>query len=148
MRLASLFGLGLFALSACASTQRTLSYPATWPDADVMVGAERYQVWFHETDRTLLIQRGDPRPLGQLLASNYTIHAVDRSASEPVWRAAGDAVLGELGCAVTELRGADQVREASFACAGEVDVRSAVAVNRERWRRGVIAPISTSAPPQ
>lgn len=147
MRLALLLGVGLFALSACASTQRTLSYPATWPDADVMVGGARYQVWFHEADPTLLIQRGDPRPLGQLLASNYTIHAVDRSAAEPVWRAAGDAVLSELGCAVTEVRGADQVREASFACVGEVDVRAAVSVNRERWRRGVVAPAPSAAPP-
>jgi hypothetical protein len=143
MRMALLVSVGLFALSACASTQRTLSYPATWPDADVMVGAERYQVWFHETDRTLLIQRGEPRPLGQLLATNYTIYAVDSSASEPVWRAAGDAVLGELGCAVTEVRGADQVREASFACLSDVDVRPAVLVNRERWRRGVLAAVPT-----
>ncbi len=142
MRLALLLASGLIALSACASTQRTLSYP-TWPDADVTVGGERYQVWFHEADRTLLIQRGDPRPLGQLLASNYTIHAVDRSASEAVWRAAGDAVLGELGCAVSEVRGADQVREASFACSSEVDVRSAVVVNRERWRRGVVVQAPT-----
>jgi hypothetical protein len=148
MRVALLVAVGLFVLGACASTQRTLSYPATWPDADVMVGAERYQIWFHETDATLLIQRGDPRPLGQLLASNYTIHAVDRSASEPVWRAAGDAVLGELGCAVTEVRGADQVREASFACVGAVDVRSAVVVNRERWRRGVMAASPSASPPQ
>jgi hypothetical protein len=111
-----------------------------------MVGAERYQVWFHETDRTLLIQRGEPRPLGQLLATNYTIYAADRSASAPVWRAAGDAVLGELGCAVTEVRGADQVREASFVCAGEVDVRSAVLVNRDRWRRGVTAAAPATSP--
>jgi hypothetical protein len=127
----------LAALAACASAQRTLSYPATWPDADVMVGAHRYQVWFHETDPTVLIQRGEPRPLGQLLAQNVTVYAADRSEAEPVWRAAADAVLQQIGCQATEVRGADQMREASYACVAGVDVRSAVAAARERWRQGV-----------
>ena len=129
--------LSVFALSACASAQRTLSYPAGWPDADVMVGQQRYQVWFHGDDSTVLIQRGDPRPLGQLMAENLTIYARDRAAAEPVWRAAGNAVLQQIGCEVTEISGADLMREAAYVCAPGVDVAAAIALNRDQWRHGV-----------
>ena len=66
-------------LAAYASTQRTLSYNAGMPDADVWVGEDRYQVWFHDTDQTVLVLRGEPRPLGQLMAQNMTVYANDRS---------------------------------------------------------------------
>lgn len=137
MHARAIFFAALFALSACASAQRTLSYPAGWPDADVMVGQQRYQVWFHGNDSTVLIQRGDPRPLGQLLAENLTIYARDRSAAEPVWRAAGNAVLQQIGCEVSELHGADQMREATYVCVPGVNVADAIALNREQWRHGV-----------
>lgn len=134
--------LALFALGACASPPRTLSYPASWPDADVTVGQQRYQLWFHDTDSTVLIQRGDPRPLGQhllgqFLAENMIAYAADRSAAEPVWRAAGNAVLNQIGCEVTELRGADRQREATYACVPGVDIGDAVFQHRGQWRHGV-----------
>jgi hypothetical protein len=127
----------LTALAACASAQRTLSYPATWPDADVMVGTHRYQVWFHETDPTVLIQRGEPRQLGQLLMENVTVYGADRTQAEPVWRAAADAVLQQIGCQATEIRGADQMREATYGCVAGVNVRAEVAQRRAQWRQGV-----------
>ncbi|MEZ6024061.1 MAG: hypothetical protein R3C16_11765 [Hyphomonadaceae bacterium] len=102
--------LTLFTLGACASTQRTLSYSAGWPDADVMVGAQRFQVWFHDRDRTVLVQRGDPRPLGQLLAENLTVYAQDSSPGILTWGAAANAVLSEIGCSPTEVTGSDQMR--------------------------------------
>jgi len=137
MRLYIVIAAALLAVAGCASTQRTFSYPATWPDADVHVGEQRFQVWFHERDQTVLIQRGEPRPLGQSLIGNYTVYAGDRSPAESTWRAVADIVLADIGCSVTDLSGSDQVREASFACLPGVDVRASVTLNRARWREGV-----------
>lgn len=127
----------LAALAGCASAQRTLTYPATWPDADVRVGTHRYQVWFHQSDPTILLQRGEPRQLGQLLAQNVTVYAADRSEPEIVWRAAADAVLQQLGCQAGEITGADQMREATYSCVPGVNVAEGVAQRREQWRQGV-----------
>src|SRR5690606_32817589 len=112
------------------------SYPAGMPDADVRVGEDRYQVWFHETDQTVLVQRGSPRPLGQLLAQNLTVYAADRSPGIYWWGAAANAVLHPLGCYATEVRGADQMREIEYLCPQAVDVQAQVAERREEWRRG------------
>jgi hypothetical protein len=127
----------LFALGACASTQRTLSYNAGMPDADVYVGEQRYQVWFHERDQTVLVLRGNPRPLGQLMAENMTIYAQDRSPGILWWGAAANAVLAPIGCAATEATGADQMRELTYTCRDGVNVGAEVAARREDWRRGV-----------
>ncbi|WP_395646999.1 hypothetical protein [Terricaulis sp.] len=129
--------IALMMLAGCASAQRTLSYPSTWPDADIAVGTHRYQAWFHERDATILLERGPPAPLAQMLAQNNTMYAADRSEAEPVWRAAADAVLQPLGCQATEITGADQMREVSYACAGAVNVGAEVAARRVEWRRGV-----------
>lgn len=129
--------VALFALGACASTQRTLSYNAGWPDADVHVGDQRFQVWFHERDRTVLVLRGDPRPLGQLMAQNMTVYAGDRTLGILWWGAAANAVLNPMGCHATEVTGADQMRELEYVCAAPVDVAAEVAARREDWRRGV-----------
>jgi hypothetical protein len=130
----------LFALAACASTQRTLSYNAGWPDADVHVGDQRFQVWFHEHDQTVLVLRGNPRPLGQLMAQNMTVYANDNSLGILWWGAAANAVLQPMGCHATEVTGADQMREVQYACSGAVDVNAQVAARRDEWRRGVLAP--------
>jgi hypothetical protein len=147
MRLRVLLVAALMVVAGCASTQRTLSYPATWPDADVHVGEQRFQIWFHERDQSVLIQRGNPRPLGQLLAGNYTVYAGEASPAETTWRAAADAVLADIGCSATDLSGADQVREARFACLPGTDVRAALLVNRERWRQGVMVAAPATPPP-
>lgn len=130
----------VFALTACASTQRTLSYNAGWPDADVHVGDQRFQVWFHERDQTVLVLRGEPRPLGQLMAANMTVYANDRSLGILWWGAAANAVLQPMGCHATEVTGADQMREVEYTCQRPVDVNAQVAAHREEWRRGVQAP--------
>lgn len=124
-------------LGACASTQRVLSYNAGMPDADVYVGDQRYQVWFHERDQTVLVLRGDPRPLGQLLAQNLTVYAADRSPGILWWGAAANAVLAPLGCAATEVTGADQMREVEYRCQSAVDIGAQVDAHREEWRRGI-----------
>lgn len=132
--------LALVFLAGCASTQRVMSYNAGWPDADVYVGDQRYQVWFHERDQTVLVQRGDPRPLGQLLAQNVTVYAADRSPGILWWGAAANAVLQPLGCYATEVTGADQMREIAYVCPNAVNVNAEVAARREDWRRGVRVP--------
>jgi hypothetical protein len=137
MRLLALLFISALTVTACASTQRTLSYPAGMPDADVMVGAARYQVWFHDRDSTVLVQRGEPRPLGQLLAQNLTVYSQDTSPGILTWGAAANAVLSQIGCAPTEVTGADQMREIAFQCQPGVDVQAAVAQHRAQWRQGV-----------
>ncbi|MGQ0531382.1 MAG: hypothetical protein ACT4OF_01655 [Caulobacteraceae bacterium] len=140
MKTRALLLAALFALGACASTQHTLSYNAGWPDANVYVGEQRYQVWFHERDQTVLVLRGDPRPLGQLMAQNMTIYANDRSPGILTWGAAANAVLQPIGCYATEVTGADQMREIAYTCRQPVDVNAQVAAHREEWRRGVRVP--------
>lgn len=126
--------------AACASTQRTLSYNAGMSDADVFVGEDRYQVWFHETDRTVLVLRGEPRPLGQLMATNMTIYAQDASPGILWWGAAANAVLRPIGCYATEVTGSDQMREVQYVCPNPVEVQAQVAANRAQWRQGVRVP--------
>jgi hypothetical protein len=127
-------------LTACASTQRTLSYEGGWPDADVHVGGYRYQVWFHQRENTMLIQRGDPRPMNQALALNWTRYAADSTQPEIIWRAAANAVLHPIACEATEITGQDQMREAQFVCGPGVDVFEVIQANREAWRQGVTVP--------
>lgn len=127
----------VLALNACASTQRTLSYSAGMPDADIHVGDQRFQVWFHDRDQTVLVLRGEPRPLGQLMATNMTIYANDSSPGILWWGAAANAVLTQFGCYGTEVTGADQMREIEYVCREPVDVGAQVAQRRDEWRRGV-----------
>jgi len=139
MNIRALLAASLFALGACASTQRTLSYNAGYPDADVFVDNQRFQVWFHDTDQTVLVQRGDPQPLGSLLAQNATIYSSDRALGPLWWGAAANAVLTQIGCYGAEVRGEDQpqVREIAYTCPDPVDVAAQVDERRETWRRGV-----------
>ncbi len=137
MKIRALLLVSLFALSACASTQRTFSYNSGWPDADVRVGTDRYQVWFHDRDQTVLVLRGEPRPLGQLMAQNVTVYANDASPGILWWGQAANAVLRPIGCYATEVTGSDQMREIQYTCPQTVDVNAAVAQRREEWRRGV-----------
>ncbi len=137
MKMRAFLLVALFALGACASTQRTLSYNAGMPDADVYVGDQRFQVWFHERDQTMLVVRGQPRSLGLLMAENMTVYANDRTLGILWWGAAANAVLTQFGCYGTEVTGADQMREIEYTCRNPVDVNAQVAQHREEWRRGV-----------
>lgn len=130
---------GLFALGACASTQRTLTYNAGMPDADVFVANQRFQLWFHDRDQTILIQRGDPQPLGSLLAQNATFYANDATLGPYWWGAAANAVLTQFGCYGAEVSEEDrsQMREVTYTCPQPVDVGAEVERRREAWRRGV-----------
>jgi hypothetical protein len=139
MRTRAFLAVALFALSACSTTQRALTYSAGRPDADVFVANQRFQVWFHDRDQTVLIQRGDPQPLGSLLAQNTTIYANDAMLGPLWWGAAANAVLMQFGCYGDEVGEADvrQMREVSYVCPEPVDVGAQVAQRREEWRRGV-----------
>jgi len=130
----------LVALSACASTQRPFTYRGGMPDADVYVGEDRYQVWFHDRDQTVLVVRGQPRSLGLLMAENMTIYSQDRSPGIRVWGAAANAVLQPIGCYATEVTGSDQMREIQYTCPQRVDVGAAVQTNRAQWQQGVRVP--------
>jgi len=111
------------------------------PDADVYVGDQRFQVWFHDRNQTVLVLRGEPRSLGLLMAENMTVYANDRSLGILWWGAAANAVLTQFGCYGTEVTGADQMREVQYTCRDPVDVNAQVAQHREEWRRGVrVAP--------
>ena len=137
MRTFSFLLAAAFIISGCASVQRTLSYPATYADADVWVGGHEYAVWFHESDPTILIQRGPPQQMGQALAQNLTMYAADQTEPEIYWRTAANGVLQQIGCEAAEITGADQMREVVYRCMEGVDVAAAVAQHREQWRQGV-----------
>jgi hypothetical protein len=137
MKLRAFLFASLFAVGACATAQRSLSYPAGYPDADVFVGNQRFQVWFHEHDQTVFVQRGDPQPFAQLLAQNATIYANDATLGPLWWGAAANAVLTQFNCHGTELTGEGQVREVSYTCPRPVDVSAEVAGRRAEWRRGL-----------
>lgn len=143
MWIRSVLAAAAVVVSGCASTQSLLTYPAGWSDADVMVGGERYQVWFHESQPTVLVQRGEPRPLGQMLAQNVTVRANDPSPGILNWGAAANAVLNQIGCGATEVTGSDQMREIAYTCQAGVNVNAEVAARREEWRRGVIVAAPT-----
>jgi hypothetical protein len=126
-------------LGACASTLHTLSYRGD-PDADVWVGEGRYQVWFHRTDQTVLVQRGAPASMVRATLQNVTIYAQDTSPGIRIWGAAANAVLQPIGCYATEATGADQMREIHYVCREPVDVAAQVAAHRAEWRQGVRVP--------
>lgn len=140
MKVRALLLVALLALSACASTRRPLSYHGGMPDADVYVGDQRFQVWFHDRDQTVLVVRGEPRSLGLLMAENMTLYANDRSLGILWWGAAANAVLTQFGCYGTEVTGSDQMREIEYTCRAPVDVNAQVAQHRDEWRRGVRVP--------
>ena len=142
MRFRTLLIAAAIILSGCASSQRILSYPAGTPDADVFVANQRFQLWFHERDQTILVQRGDPQPLGSLLAQNATIYANDRTLGPLWWGAAANAVLTQIGCYGVEVseENRTQMREVSYTCAAGVDVTAELAARRAEWRRGVHVP--------
>jgi hypothetical protein len=139
MRLSAFLLAGLFALGACASTQRAMSYEGGNPDADVFVGNQRFQLWFHHEDQTILIQRGDPQPLASLLTQNATIYANDATLGPLWWGAAANAVLTQFGCYGAEVSEPDrsQMREVSYTCSEPVDFGAQIAQRRDEWRRGV-----------
>ncbi|ANP46090.1 hypothetical protein [Candidatus Viadribacter manganicus] len=140
MKMRAFLFVALFALGACASTQRTFTYPAGMPDADVFVGDQRFQIWFHDRTQRVLVVRGQPRALGLLMAENMTIYANDRSLGILWWGAAANAVLTPMGCYGTEVTGADQMREVEYTCPQPVDVRAQLPQRRVVWRRGVHVP--------
>jgi hypothetical protein len=123
-------------LGACASTWHTLSYDGL-SDADVWVGESRYQVWFHPSDQTVLVQRGAPAHMTQAILQNVTIYGQDTSPGILWWGAAANAVLRPIGCYATEATGADQMREVHYVCPQPVDVAAQVATHRAEWQRGV-----------
>jgi hypothetical protein len=137
MRLRFALLAALLTVSACASVQRTLSYPSQYADAAVSVGGHQFAVWFHEENPTLLLQRGPGQQLNRALAQNWTMYANDQSEPEIYWRTAANAVLQPIGCQAVEVTGADQMREVSFRCLEGVNVKQEVAARREQWRQGL-----------
>jgi hypothetical protein len=145
MKLHALLLAAALALAACGTTQRALRYNNGYPDADVFVDNQRFQLWFHERDQTILIQRGDPQPLGSLLAQNATLYSRDTTLGPFWWGAAANAVLTQIGCYGVEVSEEErsQLREVSYTCPEPVDVAAQVEQRRAEWRRGV----RVSAPP-
>ncbi|MDX2275087.1 MAG: hypothetical protein NW206_06510 [Hyphomonadaceae bacterium] len=125
-------------LTACASVQRTLTYPSQYADAAVTVGGHPFAIWFHEEDPTILIQRGPGQSLNRALAQNWTMYANDQSEPEVYWRVAANAVLQPMGCQALEVTGADQMREVSFRCLEGVNIKQEVAARRDGWRQGLV----------
>lgn len=124
-------------VSACASVQATLDYPATMPDADVHVGGHQYALWFHPDEQRLLMRRGPPEQLGVALAEGWAIYGADETEPTQVWRAGADAVLAQMGCQSDDVSGSDQIREFTYTCRADIDPKREITIRRELWREGV-----------
>lgn len=139
MRLAMTF-VALLILASCAGMSRMGSYGYELADAKVRVGHREYSLYFHPTDATILIQRGFGAAMGQALGEGLTLNAVNMAEPMPIWRAAADAVLGEVGCRTVDVYTLDNniTWEATYTCdpAGTVDA-TVIASNRSRWRAGL-----------
>ena len=94
-----------------------------------------------------MMQRGFGVSLGQELGSTVTFHAVNLGEPARYWRAAAQAVVGQIGCTAGEVRMLDNqiTWEAAFTCPIGTDVDAAVRSHRARWRVGIEAP--KPAPP-
>jgi hypothetical protein len=139
MKLRYLCLAAVLGVTACGTTQRVLDYDGGRPDADVFVGNQRFQVWFHGREQKLMIMRGDPQPMGSLVAQNATIYANDATLGPLWWGAAANAVLTQFGCYGSEVSEAErtQLREVTYTCPEGVDVGAQIAQQREAWRRGI-----------
>lgn len=119
-----------------------MTYGTELADAKVRVGHREYAIYFHPTDSTIMIQRGFGASMGQSVVEGLSLGAVDMSEPAPIWRAAGDAVLHELGCRTVDVYTIDNdiTWEASYTCKNGSRVSDeAVAENRSRWRAGLAA---------
>lgn len=80
--------------------------------------------------------------MGQAAGEGLLMGAVNMEEPAPIWRAAGDAVLSELGCRVVDAYTLDHVGrwEASYACDGATPTTEVIQANRSRWRAGLQVP--------
>ena len=139
MRLA-LTIVALLMLASCAGMSRMGSYGYELADAKVRVGHREYSLYFHPTDATILIQRGFGAAMGQATVEGLTLNAVNMTEPAPIWRAAADAVLSEVGCRTVDVYTLDNsiTWEATYACdAGGTVSANLIASNRPRWRTGL-----------
>jgi hypothetical protein len=119
MKLHALLLAAALTIAACGTTQRALSYNNSYPDADVFVDNQRFQLW--------------------LLAQNATVYARDTTLGPFWWGAAANAVLTQIGCYGVEVSEEErsQLREVSYTCPEPVDVATQGEQRRAEWRRGV-----------
>jgi hypothetical protein len=134
----------MLGLSACTTgMSRMMSYPQTLSsDARVTVGHKGYKIWFHRTERTIIVQRAAMAGIGQAAASGLTLGAVKFTEPEPYWRQAALAMLGPLGCKVEQIYALDShiTWEASYSCPEGVDPRKIADQQRSTWLKGITVP--------
>lgn len=139
-------------LAGCAGMSRMNTYPTTLADAKVTVGHRQYSIWFHRSEPTVLIQRGFGAAMGQGVVEGLSLGVIQMNEPQPVWRTAGQTVLTELGCTVSEVYTLDNdiTWEARYVCPDATMVSAdEVQANRARWRAGLIAadPMAQAAAP-
>lgn len=127
-----LIGLALVvALGGCAGLSRVTQYPQGTRDAKVNVGVREFSVWFHRRDATILVQRSLP---------GIFMEGPGGFEPMPLWRAAAEAPLDDLGCEITEFYelGQPRVWEARYQCPdGEPVGADVIASRRPIWREGI-----------
>lgn len=131
------------ALVGCASMSRMMTYPHGLADAKVTVGHREFSIWFHTTDSTILIQRGFGGSMGHALGQGLSLGAVNMMEPQPIWRAAAEAVLGPIGCRITDIYTLDNdiTWEAHYSCEGPTPVPQAIVQShRDSWRAGLAVP--------
>ncbi|MEZ5996964.1 MAG: hypothetical protein R3C25_14560 [Hyphomonadaceae bacterium] len=78
--------------------------------------------------------------MGQAVVEGLSLGVINMTEPTPIWRAAGDAVLSEVGCHTVDVYTLDNdiTWEATYTCeSGERIDNATVTQNRARWRDGL-----------
>ena len=106
-------------LTGCASTGRLMSYGSRMADAQVHVGRAGYNIWYHPSDMTIIVQERFGGGMGGAFLEGATFGAVETSPPIVVPRHAGAAYLARFGCRVTDAYTLEDVTtEIRYECDG------------------------------
>lgn len=132
-------GVGMVLLGGCANFARTLSYGTDWADAIYSVQGQRFEMYAHETDPTLLLTVSIGNAAAQGAIQGVTLGIAETSPAYQRWKAAAQWVVAPVGCTVEDLRPLDMETTWEFAyrCPPGVDLRALIAAQREQLRNGV-----------
>lgn len=121
-------------VSGCAGYARVTSYPTKLADAKVSVGGMGYSVWFHRTDKSIMVQRAAGAVLAQTLIE---LPGMSLQEPAPIWEAAAKRVLEEFGCKAAEVYRLEATSyEARYECPdGRFIDEAEIAPKREAMRK-------------
>lgn len=132
-------GVGVVLLGGCSSMGRIMSYGTTWADAIFVVEGRRYEVYAHETDPTLLIQRSIGDAAARGFVKGLTLGVADTAPDYETWKAGAEWMVRPVGCEVRDLKPLqyESTWEFTYVCPPGVDLRALIEAQRGQLRNGV-----------